>query len=76
MGNNIAISSSKARADKLISYLEELKARVTVIETQYNFPNHSYTRVCDEAILKINDIRIDLERYDNKLIKPVSSWKV
>jgi hypothetical protein len=69
MSKNIKISSRGARADKLISYLEELKARVEVIETQYNFLNHDYTRVCDEAILKINDIRIDLEKDDRKLLK-------
>jgi len=42
MSKNTEISSTRERADLLLSYLETLKDKVAVIETQYNFLNHNY----------------------------------
>ncbi len=69
MKGNTKIASIDEKADILLLYLEELKERVKRIENQYNFSSHNYTRVCEDAILKINHIKSDLEKDDNKPVK-------
>ena len=65
MKKNIKIATTMERADLLLSHLEKLKERVTDIETQYNFLNHNYSRVCEEAIVRINNLKTGLEKGDD-----------
>ena len=53
--------STKEMADLLLSNLEKLKAEVTVIEARYNILDADYTEICEDAILKINALKADLE---------------
>ena len=66
---NIRVVSTGEKADILLSYLEKLKEKVDHAETQYNFSDHNYTKVCEDAILKINHIRNDLKKDDSKPVK-------
>ena len=53
--------STKERAELLLSNLEKLIAEVCAIEAQYDVLKADYTRICDDAILKISAIKTDLE---------------
>ncbi len=62
--------STKERAELLLSDLERLKAEVSTIEARYNVLKADYTKMCEDAIMKINTIKADLEKnHSNEVIK-------
>lgn len=57
-----AAYSAKEKAELLLSNLEKLKADVSITEAQYNTLKADYTKICEDAILKINAMKTDLEK--------------
>ena len=55
------VYSAKERAKLLLSSLQKLKADVAVIEAQYDMKDE-YTKICEDAILRIMAMKTDLER--------------
>ena len=52
--------STKERADLLLSDLEKLKERVSSIETRYGVLQTDFSRMCEEAIAKLSEIKSGL----------------
>jgi hypothetical protein len=52
--------STKERADLLLSDLEKLKERVSSIETRYGVLQTDFSRMCEEAIAKLSEIKSEL----------------
>lgn len=64
-----AKSLVRERAELLLSNLEKLKSEVSATETRYNVLTADYTKICDEAILKISAVKTALEEdLSNKVI--------
>ena len=57
--------STKERADLLLSDLEKLKARVSSIETRYGVLQTDFSRMCEEAIAKLSEIKSGLGEDSN-----------
>lgn len=55
------VYSAKEKAELLLSNLEKLKAEVAVTEVRYDM-KADYTEMCEDAILRISEIRTDLEK--------------
>jgi len=55
------VYSTKERAELLLSDLEKLKVEVSVIQSRYDM-KADYTKLCDDAMLRISEIRTDLEK--------------
>jgi len=55
------VYSAKEKAELLLSNLEKLKVEVSVIQSRYDM-KADYTKLCDDAMLRISEIRTDLER--------------
>ena len=52
--------STKERAELLLSDLEKLKERVSSIETRYGVLQTDFSRMCEEAIAKLSEIKSEL----------------
>ena len=52
---------AKEKAELLLSNLEKLKVEVSVIQSRYDM-KADYTKLCDDAMLRISEIRADLEK--------------
>ena len=57
--------TTKERADLLLSDLEKLKARVSSIETRYGVLQTDFSRMCEEAIAKLSEIKSGLGEDSN-----------
>ena len=71
--------STKERAELLLSSLERLRAEVSVIEARHGILKADYTKICEDAILKISSMKTDLEKDieskigDSEVFKPKMS---
>lgn len=66
--------SAKEKAELLLSNLEKLKVEVSVIQSRYDI-KADYTKLCDDAILRISEIRADLEKeVPNEHLAPTPGW--
>ena len=54
-------SLARERAELLLSNLEKLKSEVSAIETRYDVLTADYTKICDEAILRISAVKTAIE---------------
>jgi hypothetical protein len=61
--------STKERADLLLSDLEKLKAKVSSIETRYGVLQTDFSRMCEEAIAKLSEIKAGLGEDSNTTSK-------
>jgi len=52
--------STKERAELLLLNLQKLRAEVSSIEAHYDILKADYTKICDDAMLKISSIKTDL----------------
>jgi hypothetical protein len=57
-----ATYSAKERTELSLSNLEKLKAEVSVTEAQYNMLKADYTKICEDAISRINAVKTALEK--------------
>jgi len=55
------VYSAKEKAELLLSNLEKLKVEVSVIQSRYDM-KADHTKLCDDAMLRISEIRADLEK--------------
>jgi len=55
------VYSTKERAELLLSDLAKLKVEVCVIQSRYDM-KADCTKLCDDAMLRISEIRTDLEK--------------
>ena len=60
MGKVKEAYSPSERAVILLADLEKLKTKVSSIEARYDILKHEYTKICEDAILKISAIKADL----------------
>ena len=52
--------STKERAELLLLNLQKLRAEVSAIEAHYDILKADYTKICDDAMLKISSMKTDL----------------
>ena len=52
--------STRERAELLLLNLEKLRAEVSAIEAHYGILKADYTKICDDAMLKISTMKTDL----------------
>jgi hypothetical protein len=52
--------STKERANLLLSDLEKLKERVSSIETRYGILQTDFSKMCEEAIVKLSELKSEL----------------
>lgn len=52
--------STKERAELLLLNLQKLRAEVSAIEAHYDVLEADYTKICDDAMLKISSMKTDL----------------
>jgi hypothetical protein len=57
-----ATYSAKKRAELLLSNLKKLKAETSAIEAHYSILKDDYSKICDDAISKINAVKTALEK--------------
>ena len=60
MGKVREVSLSREKAALILADLERLKTEVSSIEARYDVLKHDYTKICEDAILKISAIKADL----------------
>jgi hypothetical protein len=53
---------AKEKAELLVSDLEKLKAEASAIEAQYNILKDDYSKMCEDAISRINAVKTALEK--------------
>lgn len=63
-----AAHSAKEKAELLLLNLESLKTEVSAIEAQYDVLKADYTKICDDAILKISAVKTALEKDIESMI--------
>lgn len=68
-------SSAREKAELLLSNLEKLKSEVSAIETQYNVLTADYSKICDEAILKISAVKTALEEELSNKVRDLEAVK-
>ncbi len=74
--------STKERAELLLLNLQKLRAEVSAIEAHYDILKADYTKICDDAMLKISSMKTDLaDALESKIgevevFKPeMSGWE-
>lgn len=65
--------STKERADLLLSDLEKLKEKVTSIETRYDILQTDFSKMCEEAIAKLSEIKTDIAAGNEEKVINVNS---
>ena len=53
-------NATKERAELLLSDLEKLKEKVSSIETRYDILQTDFSKMCEEAIAKLSEIKADM----------------
>ena len=74
--------STKERAELLLLNLQKLRAEVSAIEAHYDILKADYTKICDDAMLKISSMKTDLaDALESKIRElegtksEMSSWE-
>ncbi|HIE17590.1 MAG TPA: hypothetical protein EYP71_05280 [Dehalococcoidia bacterium] len=57
-----ATYSAKQKAELLLLNLEKLKAEISSLESRYSLLTAGYTKICDDAIAWVSDVRSTLEK--------------
>jgi hypothetical protein len=54
-------NSTRERAELLLADLEKLKEKVSSIETQYDILQTDFSKMCEDAIARLSEIKTDLD---------------
>jgi hypothetical protein len=65
--------STKERAELLLSDLEKLKEKVSSIETRYDILQTDFSKMCEEAIAKLSEIKTGLDTDSERNVIDVNS---
>jgi hypothetical protein len=65
--------STKERAELLLSDLEKLKEKVSSIETRYDILQTDFSKMCEEAIAKLSEIKTGLDTGSERNVIDVNS---
>lgn len=57
-----ATYSAKQKAELLLLNLEKLKAEISSLESRYRLLTAGYTKICDDAIARVSDVKSILEK--------------
>lgn len=58
---SLETNSTRERAELLLADLEKLKEKVASIETQYDILHTDFSKMCEEAIAKLSEIRTEID---------------
>lgn len=66
---------AKEKAELLLSNLEILKAKLSGVEARYGILTQDYTKMCNDAIVKMIDLKANLENHLESNVGDLSIFK-